>query len=481
MRVQLNELTHQISLFYLVICINIGALAFNYYGHAPDYLTVWFPCVIISLCFARSVLWFSRAKKPADAYTDDQVAFRLKVVVVLAFVLSIILTAWACWLSNYGGVYQQSHVAFFIAITLISAMFSTLQFPMASYMALLVGSGAFIMRFGFGDRSMIALTINFVPIMAVCIAMSLSYFKTLSDLMTSTGDLKKAHEELKGLYGEISYHRDHLRQEVEKQTSLLREQKLKLQMALAREKELNQLQNEFVSMVSHEFRTPLTVIDGTARRVKKKLDELEPDDVKNRMDKIQQSVGRMSDLVERTLDASRLASGRMMCEPSPVNLSAIVSEVVERQLEMAPDYAIDVVENGLPDKINADPKLCDHIFTNLIGNAVKYSGGSRRVEVSTWTENETVGVSVRDYGVGIPAEEMNRLTERFFRASTSVGIQGTGIGLHLVRSLVELHGGSIHFDSKVGEGTLVTVMLPIDGPVSQNPPNNDPVTLKHAV
>lgn len=470
MRAQLRELTHQIPLFYLLICVNIGALAFNYYGHAPEYLTLWFPVTFITLCFGRSMMWFLRADKQDLPDDPQKVAFRLRMIIALAFVMAVILTTWAVWMANYGGPLQKSHVAFFIAVTLISAMFSTLQFPTASYMALIVGGGVFIVRFGFGDRSMMAMTINFVPLMAVSVAMSLTYFKTLSDLMKSTADLKAAHDELKDLNGELDYHRDNLKTEVNKQTELLREQTLKLQIALTKERELNQLQNEFVSMVSHEFRTPLTIIDATARRVRNKSESMPPEQVEERMDKIRGSVGRLSNLVERTLDASHLASGKMKCEPADLDVAQSVQGCIARHAEISPDWTVEFTNDGLPDVIQADPRLCDHIFSNLISNAIKYSGEARKVDVRGWRADGYAWVSIRDFGIGIPAEEMPRLTERFFRASTSVGIQGTGIGLNLVRSLVELHEGAIRFESAVGEGTMVTVCLPVVGPNRETPP-----------
>ena len=464
MRAQLSELTRQIPLFYLVICVNIGALAFNFYGSAPSYLTVWFPVIFISLCFGRAMMWFLRAGRHDVPDDPAIVAHRLKMIILLAFFMAIILTSWSVWLADYGGQFQKSHVAFFIAVTLISAMFSTLQFPTASYMALIVAGGTFIFRFGFGDRSMMAMTINFVPLMAVSVAMSLTYFRTLSDLMKSTADLKSAHEELKDLYGELAYHRDNLKTEVDKQTQELREQKLKLQVALTKERELNQLQNEFVSMVSHEFRTPLTIIDATARRVRNKADSLPQEQVEDRMDKIRGSVSRLANLVERTLDASRLASGKMNCEPVALDIASVINEVVARHREISPDWDITCSLGGLPDTIQADPRLCDHIFSNLIGNAVKYSGEARHVDVVGLEEKGCAVVSVQDFGIGIPKEEMPRLTERFFRASTSVGIQGTGIGLNLVRSLVDMHEGAMRFESTVGKGTTATVCLPISGP-----------------
>ena len=114
------------------------------------------------------------------------------------------------------------------------------------------------------------------------------------------------------------------------------------------------------------------------------------------------------------------------------------------------------------ENIDEDPKLMDQVFTNLLSNAVKYAPDDSRIEVKGWTDGDFAAMSVRDHGVGIAADDLPRLCERFFRARTSAGIGGTGLGLNLVKQLVELHKGTIEVDSVEGQGSVFTVRLPVD-------------------
>ncbi len=275
-------------------------------------------------------------------------------------------------------------------------------------------------------------------------------------------------EETDRLHEEVRYHRDNLSTEVVKQTHELREQTLRLEQALVQEKELNDLTNQFVSTVSHEFRTPLTIIDAAARRVAKRADTMQSDDIVERMDVIRGSVKRLSGMVEQTLDASKLASGQMEMTAETVDIASLVKEIIDRHKEIAPNFDFVLKKKDVPGDISADARLLDHIFANLISNAIKYSADRPRVEVMVEGKNEEgrelVEVRVRDYGVGIPKHELPKIAERFFRASTSKGIKGTGIGLNLVTSLVELHSGRFLIDSEEGEWTEVTIQLPVEQP-----------------
>ncbi len=116
----------------------------------------------------------------------------------------------------------------------------------------------------------------------------------------------------------------------------------------------------------------------------------------------------------------------------------------------------------LPEEIHADAELLDQVFTNLLSNAVKYAPNDPRIEVKGWTDGTFAALSVRDHGVGIAADDFPRMFERFFRAATSAGISGTGIGLNLVKRLMEMHTGTIQVDSVAGQGSVFTVRLPID-------------------
>jgi len=253
------------------------------------------------------------------------------------------------------------------------------------------------------------------------------------------------------------------RKQVEKE--LLKTQ-LDLQKTLAKEQDLNKLQQQFVSMASHEFRTPLAIIDTAAQRMKRRADEnrLTPEEAVQRVDKIRDAVGRMTQLMESTLNTARMEEGKFKVKIKPCDIGKVVREVCVRQQEISKSHVISFDLADLPFTIQADTDSLEQVLTNLLSNAVKYAPDAPNIEVKTRREGHQVVISVRDHGIGIDTEDLHRIGERFFRAKTSTGIVGTGIGLNLVRTLVEMHGGTMSLDSKKGEGSTFTVHLPIAGP-----------------
>ncbi len=248
---------------------------------------------------------------------------------------------------------------------------------------------------------------------------------------------------------------------IEKLTADQQEHAARLSQALEKEREYNALQSEFVAMASHEFRTPLAIIDGTAQRIERRMHLLSPEDLHERVQKIRNAVQRMLALIESTLSASRLDAGKIELETASCDLAEIVADVCKRQQELSPLHNIVLQQAELPKEIAADAKKLEQVFTNLLSNAVKYAPESPRIEVCVFAEAGQAVVSVRDHGLGIPADEMPRLFQRYFRARTSTGIAGTGIGLNLVKRFVELHGGAIEVESVEGAGSTFTVRLPI--------------------
>ena len=170
----------------------------------------------------------------------------------------------------------------------------------------------------------------------------------------------------------------------------------------------------------------------------------------------------MLHLIERMLSVSRLDAGKIEVEMRDCCLSDLVRGVCENQQELSPSHEITVDVDGLPSTVTADPRLLDMVFTNLLSNAVKYSPESREITVAGWTGREEAVVAVVDKGVGISEEDREQLFGRFFRAGTSTGIAGTGIGLYLVKRLIDMHHGSVEVESAVGAGTTFTVRLPLD-------------------
>ncbi len=261
-------------------------------------------------------------------------------------------------------------------------------------------------------------------------------------------------------------HRDWLQQEVDLATAELKANAEELEHALAKEKEFNKLQRQFVSMASHEFRTPLAIIDATAQRLKSRADKnrLTSQDAVQRVEKIRDAVQRMTRLIERALTAARMDQGIIPIEFVPCNVEMIVREVCARQQELARDHVVSCDLDGLPETIQADTGALEQVLANLLSNAVKYAPDAPEIEVKAQAEKDHVVISVRDHGLGIDEDDLNRIGERFFRARTSTGIAGTGIGFNLARNLVEMHEGAISVESKKGEGSTFTIRLPITGP-----------------
>jgi signal transduction histidine kinase len=274
---------------------------------------------------------------------------------------------------------------------------------------------------------------------------------------------RRARREAEQLLEEKSLELFSRNEELQRLASLLDTKRQELQDALDREKEINGLQRQFVSMVSHEFRTPLAIIDGNARRILKRPVEGMTGRETGALQKIRNAVLRLTELMESVLSAARVDDGRIAFDPAACSPGAIIQDLAESYAEIYPDHRITLDLARLPDEIIADQKLLRQVFSNLLSNAVKYSQQGSDVRVDGRTDDERrVVIAVHDQGVGIPEAEQAKLFQRFFRASTSVGITGSGIGLHLAAHLVHLHGGSIELESREGEGSTFRVVLPIE-------------------
>lgn len=253
-----------------------------------------------------------------------------------------------------------------------------------------------------------------------------------------------------------------INEELRETASRLEQKQQELEQALDREKEINGQQRQFVSMVSHEFRTPLAIIDGNAHRLLRRAAERLTEKECMALSKVRGSVVRLTDLMESVLSAAQLDDGCIRFEPVPCSLKAMVEEIAGSYREIKAGRRIGTDLEHLPDEIVADPKLLRQVISNLLSNALKYSPEDSEVDIRGWSDEEKgVILALRDEGVGIPEAEQAKLFERFFRASTSIGITGTGIGLHLTAHLVQLHGGMIECESAEGMGSTFRIVLPI--------------------
>jgi len=231
---------------------------------------------------------------------------------------------------------------------------------------------------------------------------------------------------------------------------------------LAREKELGQLRSKFVSMVSHEFRTPLAIIQSSAEILDDYLDQLEPAEWKDHLQSIRKNTRRMAALMEETLLIGSFDAGKMEFKPTLLELRTFVRRLVDEVLSATKRRCpIEFLLAEMPTKVQADERLLRHIFTNVLTNAVKYSDAGRVVQFEIVCAGADIVCTIRDQGIGIPEADREWLFNAFHRGRNVGDRPGTGLGLVIVKRCVDLHDGQIKVESKLSEGTVVTVRLPI--------------------
>ena len=236
-----------------------------------------------------------------------------------------------------------------------------------------------------------------------------------------------------------------------------------LEEQLAQEQRLALLQRNFVSMASHEFRTPLTIIDGHAQRLIKTKDTLPPAEIGERAGKIRAAVLRLTHLIDNLLNSARLFDGgaALYFHPAEMDMAALLREVCQLHREMVPGAEIAERLSSAAMPMIGDAKLLYQLFSNLLSNAVKYSPGGGAIGVEAEMRADEIVVAVADRGIGIPANDLERLFERYHRGGNVSGIVGTGVGLYLVKMVADLHRGRVEVTSAEGAGSRFTVHLPV--------------------
>jgi two-component system, OmpR family, sensor kinase len=240
-----------------------------------------------------------------------------------------------------------------------------------------------------------------------------------------------------------------------------------LEEKLAEEQRLTLLQRNFVSMASHEFRTPLAIIDGHTQRLISMRDRLTTEELAQRAFKIRSMVRRMTQLIDNLIGSARLIDGpiELYYHPGQVDLGSLLRDGCRLQRELTPDAQISEPAVTTPRLIvYGDSSLLSQLFSNLLSNAVKYSPEGGLIEAVAAQEDAQIVVSIRDHGIGICEGDRERVFERYYRGSNTSGIGGSGVGLSLVRSIVDLHKGAISLESTEGAGSRFTLRLPAASP-----------------
>ncbi|MEO7216517.1 PAS domain-containing sensor histidine kinase [Mucilaginibacter sp.] len=260
----------------------------------------------------------------------------------------------------------------------------------------------------------------------------------------------------------------HLEEQVEDRTRLLMESvkaleeaKEKVSYSLAHEKELSQMKSRFVSMASHEFRTPLSSIQLSAILVEKYAEQSDQLSIAKHIGKIKNCVSALTGILNDFLSLERLEAGKVSLSISEFDVVKFAEETTEEMQMIAKENQKIVYEHtGSLSLIRADQALLKNCIINLIGNAIKYSGQNTFIEFNTALTEYQLTVVIKDDGIGIPETDQKHLFEAFFRAHNTGNIPGTGLGLNIVARYTELMHGQINFKSKVDLGTSFTLIFP---------------------
>lgn len=231
-----------------------------------------------------------------------------------------------------------------------------------------------------------------------------------------------------------------------------------LESELDSERKANELYRSFGAMVSHQFRTPLAIIDASMQRLLRMGNKLEPDEIARRVGKVRKATQRLTRLIDNTLIADQYVD-MISVKLEACDLGLLVGEVCESQLTIAPGSPLSIdIQSAM--RVYCDPSLVEHILFNFLSNAVKYSEPGATIHVRVFQDGDWLCCSVSDQGMGVDQEQLDQVFERYFRGDKVATIQGTGIGLYVARKLALMQGGQVMATSIEGQGSVFTLCLP---------------------
>ncbi len=273
-----------------------------------------------------------------------------------------------------------------------------------------------------------------------------------------TEELSKAIEQLQHTNQILETEID----EREKVEEALRRSEEDIRKALDKEKELGELKSRFVSMASHEFRTPLSTILSSASLLGRYPKEDQQPQREKHINRIKSAVTTLTNVLNDFLSLSKLEEGKVGYHPVELDLNEFCRTVLDEMQGLLKPGQEFVYEKEWNDAtVILDEHLLKNIIYNLVSNAIKYSPEGKKIYLYCKIETDFLQIAVRDEGIGIPQADQEYMFERFFRATNSANIQGTGLGLSIVRSYLEMMGGTINFDSEENVGSTFRIMIPL--------------------
>jgi PAS domain S-box-containing protein len=332
-------------------------------------------------------------------------------------------------------------------------------------------------RMGFG-RDLVALRKDGVEFP---VEISLSYTRMRGELLvmafiSDISQRKKTEDALKRSEEQLIVYAAELEKKVELRTEALnssinnmekeiaerKKAEEEARKALERERELNELKTKFVSIASHEFRTPLSTVLSSASLVQQYKNKGDLEKVDKHVNRIKSSVNHLTVILNDFLSLGKLEEGKVEVHKEIIHMKDFFNEVFEEvNSTLKEGQKITLTCKSDIQEINSDPRILRNIMFNLISNASKYSDVNKNIFVNCEDGDSVIKFTVKDEGIGISQEDQKHLFERFFRASNSGNIQGTGLGLNIVRRYVDLLSGKITFESEFGKGSEFTVTIPL--------------------
>ena len=278
-------------------------------------------------------------------------------------------------------------------------------------------------------------------------------------------------EQLAVINKQIEGFNNELEQKVALRTSQLQEtltaletSKEELQKALSKEKELSDLKSRFVSMASHEFRTPLSTILSSASLVSKYVKEEEQDKRDKHINRIKSAISNLTDTLNDFLSIGKIEDGKIVAHYSLFDIHELITTICAEINGIAKAGQQIKYQHAGIGIVLLDISLLRNIIINLLSNAIKFSPPNGIIQVSSKVDNQNILLEVKDNGIGISTEDKEHLFERFFRGANVTNIQGTGLGLHIVEKYVELMNGNISFESELEKGTLFIIVFENNAP-----------------
>nr|WP_217385586.1 hybrid sensor histidine kinase/response regulator [Dolichospermum sp. UHCC 0259] len=279
----------------------------------------------------------------------------------------------------------------------------------------------------------------------------------------------RTHLHLKKLIESLETQNQELRQLTQRNEDLenrVAERTAELKQALEKEKELNQLKSRFITMASHEFRTPLAIIASSSGILQKFSDRLNEERKQEHLQTIQHTIKHITQILDDVLMINRAEADKIELKLESADIidfchhlqAEIAASNNENTINFSVDLGEEIMDNSLI--IQFDKKLVRQIITNLLNNAIKYSPNHDLVKFNLTKSDDNIVFKISDHGIGIPETDQVKLFESFHRASNVGNIAGTGLGLSIVKKCVDLHKGKISIDSQIGKGTTVTVTIP---------------------